>query len=70
VVEGAEVLDVLAQSSTEVGTATTVALLVSPEVAERLAHARAFADLSVAVAPAHVVETAGVPPWVTAAEPE
>ncbi|MGH2725052.1 MAG: Flp pilus assembly protein CpaB [Actinomycetota bacterium] len=58
----AEVLDVLAQSSTDVGTATIVVLLVSPEVAERLAFARAFADLSVAVAPPQVTEAA---PWTT-----
>ena len=65
VVQGAEVLGVLGQSSTEVGTATTVVLLVSPDVAERLAYARAFADLSVTVAPTQVTET--VPPWTTEA---
>jgi pilus assembly protein CpaB len=50
-VAGAEVLAVLSGGETDVGTATTLVLLVGPETSERLAHARAFADLSVAVAP-------------------
>ena len=52
VVSGAEVLVVMAgQGLDELGAGTTVVLLVSPEVAERLAFARAFADISLAVAP-------------------
>jgi pilus assembly protein CpaB len=51
VVGSAEVLQVLAaERSTELG-GTTLVLLVSPEDAERIAYARAFADLSVAIAP-------------------
>jgi pilus assembly protein CpaB len=50
VVTGAEVLSVLASSSFGEGAApATLLILVGPEAAERLAHARAFADLSVAV---------------------
>jgi pilus assembly protein CpaB len=51
VVTGAEVLSVLASSSFgEEGAApATLLILVGPEAAERLAHARAFADLSVAL---------------------
>lgn len=52
VVAAAEVLQVVGETSTEVGTATALIVLVSPEDAERLAFARAFADLSVAVVPA------------------
>jgi Flp pilus assembly protein CpaB len=52
VVSAAEVLTVLATNSPDVpGSATALLLLVDPEAAERLAHARTFADLSVAVAP-------------------
>lgn len=65
VVDAAEILQVLGQAPTEVGTTTTLALLVSPEVAERLAFARAFADLSVAVAPpaAQVAPADGREAW-------
>ena len=52
VVEGAEVLSVVAAAGLEESAgASTLVLLVSPDVAERLAFARAFADLAVAVAP-------------------
>jgi pilus assembly protein CpaB len=52
VVEGAEVLTVRPASGLEgSGEAATLILLVAPDVAERLAHARAFAALSVALAP-------------------
>jgi pilus assembly protein CpaB len=58
VVEGAEVLAVTGTSvSDELGTtAASVMLLVSPEAAERLAHARAFADIALAIAPAEGLE--------------
>jgi Flp pilus assembly protein CpaB len=51
VVEGAEVLTVTGASvSEELGTtASSVMLLVSPDVAQRLAHARAFADIALAI---------------------
>lgn len=52
VVEAAEVLQVLEATAVEHGTATALLLLVTPETAERIAYARAFADLSVAIAPA------------------
>lgn len=52
VVAGAEVLTVLGSAAAEdLGSVASVLLLVSPETAERLAFARAFADLSLAVAP-------------------
>ncbi|MGH2676228.1 MAG: Flp pilus assembly protein CpaB [Actinomycetota bacterium] len=48
----AEVLLVLdADGPEDLGQGATVVLLVGPEVAERLAYARAFADISLAVAP-------------------
>jgi pilus assembly protein CpaB len=51
IVTGAEVLTVLSASSfREEGSApATLLILVGPEAAERLAHARAFADLSIAL---------------------
>lgn len=49
VVSGAEVLSVLGGGTDGFDGLTTVILLVSPETAERLAYARAFADLSVSV---------------------
>jgi Flp pilus assembly protein CpaB len=51
VVEGAEVLAVTAASvSEELGTtASSVMLLVSRDVAQQLAHARAFADIALAI---------------------
>jgi pilus assembly protein CpaB len=53
VVSGAEVLKVAVGTGPEdLGTATTLILLLGPEDAERLAHARSFADLSVSIAPA------------------
>jgi len=52
VVEGAEVLSVVTAAGLEESAgASTLVLLVTPDVAERLAFARAFADLAVAVAP-------------------
>ena len=53
IVEGAEILSVLtgdAATAADVA-GITLMLLVSPSDAERLAYARAFADLSVAIAP-------------------
>jgi pilus assembly protein CpaB len=51
VVSGAEVLKVATGSGPDdLGAATTLLLLVGPEDAERLAYARSFADLSVAIA--------------------
>lgn len=53
VVSEAEVLGVTATASHDGSAgASVVTLLVSPETAERIAFARAFADLSIAVAPA------------------
>jgi len=50
VVSGAEVLSVApGVGPDDLGGATTLVLLVGPEDAERLAHARAFADLSVSI---------------------
>ena len=49
VVEAAEIMAVLGDGPDR---GETLILLVSPAVAERLAYARAFADLAVAVAPA------------------
>lgn len=51
VVEAVEVLMVRPASGDSFGEAATLVLLVAPETAERLAFARAFADLSVALAP-------------------
>jgi pilus assembly protein CpaB len=52
VVEGAEVLSAgRAGGEDGFSGATTLILLVAPDAAERLAFARAFADISVAVAP-------------------
>jgi pilus assembly protein CpaB len=52
VVEAAEVLLVRAASAGDgFGEASTLVLLVDPETASRVAHARAFAELSVALAP-------------------
>jgi pilus assembly protein CpaB len=52
VVTGAEVLAVLEASEVDdFGAATTLVVLVGPDDAERLAYARAFADLAVAIAP-------------------
>ena len=45
-------ISVLEAASTYEGAGAVLVLLVSPEDAERLAYARAFADLSVAIAPA------------------
>jgi Flp pilus assembly protein CpaB len=54
VVEAAEVLAVSRSDiSDELGTnASSVTLLVTPDVAQRLAHARAFADITLAIGPA------------------
>jgi Flp pilus assembly protein CpaB len=51
VAEAAEVLAVARSGvSDELGTSTSsVTLLVTPDVAERLAHARAFADIALAI---------------------
>jgi pilus assembly protein CpaB len=52
VVSGAEVLRVTAGAAPDdLGAAATLLLLVGPEDAERVAYARSFADLSVAIAP-------------------
>lgn len=51
VAAGIEVLSVIESGAGELGPQATVLLLVTPNAAEDLAHARAFADLSVAVAP-------------------
>jgi Flp pilus assembly protein CpaB len=51
VVEAAEVLLVRPSSGDGFGQGATLLLLVGPETAERLAYARAFADLAVALAP-------------------
>jgi pilus assembly protein CpaB len=51
VVEAAEVLVVRPSSGDGFGQGATLLLLVGPENAERLAYARAFADLAVALAP-------------------
>jgi pilus assembly protein CpaB len=49
----AEVLSVVPGAAhDEFGGGSTIILLVGPETAERLAHARAFAELAIAVAPA------------------
>jgi pilus assembly protein CpaB len=52
VVAGAEVLSILTGGLEELEIGATLVLLVSPDAAEQLAYARAFADLSVAVTPA------------------
>lgn len=53
VVTGAEVLRVIDHGAfADQGPGATVLLLVGPEAAERLAHATAFAEISLAVAPA------------------
>jgi Flp pilus assembly protein CpaB len=59
VVEGAEVLSVTAASvSEELGTtAASVMLLVSRDVAQQLAHARAFADIALAITASEDVGT-------------
>ena len=49
VVAGAEVLSILPGSLEGLESAATLVLLVSPDAAEKLAYARAFADLSVSV---------------------
>ncbi|MGH2740004.1 MAG: Flp pilus assembly protein CpaB [Actinomycetota bacterium] len=46
-----EVLRIVESSIGELGEATSLLLLVSPETAERIAFARAFADLSLAIVP-------------------
>ena len=51
VVEAAEVLMVRTASGDALGEAATLVLLVAPDTAARLAYARAFADLAVALAP-------------------
>jgi pilus assembly protein CpaB len=51
VVEAAEVLLVRTASGDAFGEAATLVLLVAPDTAARLAYARAFADLAVALAP-------------------
>jgi pilus assembly protein CpaB len=55
VASAAEVLLVLEGGQTPEGFGITVVLLVGPETAERLAHAAAFAEISLAVAPGRVV---------------
>jgi pilus assembly protein CpaB len=63
VVEGAEVLVAGAgRSQQAAGQAATLILLVSPDAAERLAYAAAFADLAIAVAPS-AGSPSSVPPW-------
>jgi pilus assembly protein CpaB len=54
VVEGAEVLTVTRSSPSGelAGSPGSVLLMVSSDVAERLAHARAFAEIALAIAPA------------------
>lgn len=52
VIEGAEIVSILAGGSDAFDGVTSVVLLVSPEDAERLAYAHSFAELSVAVTPA------------------
>jgi Flp pilus assembly protein CpaB len=49
VVSAAEVLTILDGATDGFEIVPTLVLLVSPDVAERLAYARAFADLSIAV---------------------
>lgn len=49
---GAEVLLVLGGAGGDLEAGATVVLLVGPETAERLAHATAFAEITLAVAPA------------------
>jgi Flp pilus assembly protein CpaB len=51
VVEGAEVLSILGPESGAFDGTTNLVLLVSPDLAERLAYARSFSDLSISVAP-------------------
>lgn len=51
VAAGVEVLWLVDGSTTDIGDAATILLLVAPETAERVAFARAFADLSVAIVP-------------------
>lgn len=60
VLTGVEVLRLLEAPSIEGSAAATLVLLVTPDAAERVAFARAFADLAVAVAPATL---AAGPPW-------
>jgi pilus assembly protein CpaB len=55
VVSDVEVLKVTERSGDDLGSATTLILLVGPEDAERLAYARSFADLSVAIGSADPV---------------
>jgi hypothetical protein len=62
-VEGAEVLVAAAgRGEDAVGQAATLILLVSPDAAERLAYAGAFADLAIAVAPSDGAPPPA-PPW-------
>ena len=51
VVEGAEVLSILAPEAGTFEGVTNIVLVVSPETAERLAYARSFAELSISVTP-------------------
>jgi Flp pilus assembly protein CpaB len=56
VASSAEVLVVLdGEGPDDVAIGATVVLLVGPETAQRLAHARAFADISLSVVPARTV---------------
>lgn len=59
--EGVEVLRVLEAPSLEGVTAATLLLLVTPDAAERIAYAKAFADLSVTVVPATAATSAAPP---------
>ena len=62
VLPAVEVLRLLETPSIEGTAAATLVLLVTPDAAERVAFAKAFADLSVAVVPA-TVATTPPPPW-------
>jgi hypothetical protein len=50
-VEGAEVLSILAPEAGTFEGVTNIVLVVSPDIAERLAYARSFAELSISVTP-------------------
>ena len=51
VVEGAEVLSILAPEAGSFEGVTNIVLIVAPDTAERLAYARSFAELSISVTP-------------------
>ncbi|HWC32704.1 MAG TPA: Flp pilus assembly protein CpaB [Actinomycetota bacterium] len=62
VLAGVEVIRVVEAPGTERTPAATLLLLVTPEGSERVAFAKAFADLSVAVAPAAAAAAAWASP--------